>query len=119
MCLRCLKFGLSVVWIYIYVCLNGLVPGIIKTSSKIALIIGFVAVIFVHIKLWYFLLYSANYHISAIFAVYLDGRLHALSFDMLQATFLNFSSFSANVSQKKCDMCHILFKTCQLISKKQ
>ena len=33
---------------------------------------------------------SANYHISAILAVYLDGRLHALSFDILHATFLWF-----------------------------
>ena len=33
---------------------------------------------------------SANYHISAILAVYLDGCLYALSFDILHAMFLWF-----------------------------
>ena len=34
-----------------------------------------------------FLLYSINYYISAKFVGSTDGRLHALSFDMLQDTF--------------------------------
>ena len=63
--------------------------------------------------LYHFLLYSTNYHISVKFAVSVDGHLHALSFDILQGTFLTIFSFSADMSlSDKCvtfvGRCHFL-----------
>ena len=95
--ISCLIFFLCSVWIYVCLQMKGLVILRIRTCLKNSLKIGFIAVDLTEVSsstkignFHFFSNISANYHISAILVVYLDGRLHALSFDILHATFLGY-----------------------------
>ena len=93
--------------------MKGLVILRIRTSLKNSLKIGFIPVYLTEVSsstkignFQFFSNISANYHISAILTVYLDGCLHALSFDILHATFLGF--------QVSVHICHSV--TCVTVS---
>ena len=93
--------------------MKGLVILRIRTCLKNSLKIGFIAVDLTEVSsstkignFHFFSNISAYYHISAILVVYLDGRLHALSFDILHATFLGY--------QVLVQICHSV--TCVTVS---